>query len=236
MTEERALREEIVRVCKEMLASGLTRGTSGNVSARFARGMLITPSAVPYAELEPDMLLHVELSGSHITPDGYLENAGRYAEPERPVTGSGALKRTTEWRMHAAILLARPEIGAVLHAHPPFGTALACLRRSIPSFHYMVAIAGGHDIRCADYATFGTPELAAHALSALTDRTACILANHGTVALGSSPTSALALAIEVEALAEQYCHALAAGEPVLLSGEEMQRVRIAFREYRGTDS
>ena len=100
----------------------------------------------------------------------------------------------------------------------------------------MVAIAGGHDIRCADYATFGTPELAAHALSALTDRTACILANHGTVALGSSPTSALALAIEVEALAEQYCHALAAGEPVLLTGEEMQRVRVAFREYRRTDS
>jgi L-fuculose-phosphate aldolase len=197
-----------------MLDAGLTRGTSGNVSARTAGGMLITPSAVPFEQLEPELLLHVPL----------VSDAGE------PPAISG-LCVSTEWRLHAAILRARPEVGAVLHAHPPYATALACMRRGIPSFHYMVAVAGGTDIRCAAYATFGTPELASAALTALESRTACLLANHGSVTLGDTPARALALAVEVEALAQQYCLALAAGEPALLSSAEMAEVMQAFRRY-----
>jgi L-fuculose-phosphate aldolase len=211
MSDERAVREGIVRACRDMLDARLTRGTSGNISVCVPGGMLITPSAVPYASLTPEMLVHVSL------------------DADAPRVGS---RPSTEWRMHAAILRSRPEVGAVLHAHPPFATALACVRRAIPAFHYMVATAGGNDIRCAEYATFGTAELAAHVLGALRDRTACLLANHGMVALGTSVERALELAIEVEALAEAYCTALQVGEPVLLGDEEMARVHAAFVGYR----
>lgn len=214
MSGDAALRSAIVQACRGMVAARLTRGTSGNVSARVAGGMLITPSAVPFEELEPEQLL-------------YVASAVDAAE----ALAVSGLRVSTEWRLHAAILHARPEIGAVLHAHPPYGTALACLRRGIPSFHYMVAVAGGVDIRCADYATFGTSELAASAVTALEARTACLLANHGTVALGDTPAHALTLAVEVEALAEMYCHTLAAGEPVLLDEQEMTEVKRSFRNY-----
>jgi L-fuculose-phosphate aldolase len=219
MSADAALREDIVQACRGMISAGLTRGTSGNVSARAADGMIITPSAVPFDELEPEQLLFVPLALDTVDPDTVEFD-----------TASG-LRFSTEWRLHAAILRARPEIGAVLHAHPPYGTALACLRRDIPAFHYMIAVAGGADIRCADYATFGTPDLAACAVAALVDRTACLLANHGTVALGDTPAHALDRAIEVEALAEMYCHALAAGEPVLLGDAEIAAVMQAFRGY-----
>ena len=214
MSEDFGLRLAILQACRGMLAAGLTRGTSGNVSARSGDGMLITPSAVPYTVLEPEQLTYVPL-----------------ADDTAAVVSAAGLRASTEWRLHAAILRARPEIGAVLHAHPPYGTALACLRLGIPPFHYMVAAAGGSDIRCAGYATFGTPELAAAAVAALEDRTACLLANHGTVALGTTPAQALALAVEVEALAEMYCHALAAGEPVLLGDDEMAPLLQRFRDY-----
>jgi L-fuculose-phosphate aldolase len=177
--------------------------------------MLITPSAVPFDELQPDQLLRVSLNGEDI---GVPKTSG--------------LRVSTEWQLHAAILSARPEVGTVLHAHPPYATAVACLRRGIPPFHYMVVVAGGTSIRCADYATFGTPELVSAAVEALEGRTACLLANHGMVALGDSPAQALALAVEVEALSEMYCHALAAGAPVLLYDAEMSRVLAAFDSYR----
>lgn len=196
-----------------MNALGLNQGTSGNISARIGDAMLITPSAFPYEAMEGDDLVTVPLDGT--------------------VPSAGAVP-STEWRMHAGILAARPEVGAILHAHPPFATALACLRRGIPSFHYMVAVAGGHDIRCADYATFGTPALADRALAALDGRRACLLANHGIVACGGTPGEALDLAVEIETLATQYHHALTIGEPVLLDGEEMDRVVEAFRTYGRT--
>jgi len=207
---EGTLRAEVVQVCRALNERGLNQGTSGNVSARVAGGMLITPSAVPYQELGPDDLLRLDLDGRVL---------------------EGAARPSTEWRIHAAILEARPEAGAVLHAHPPFCTALACLRRDIPAFHYMVAVAGGDSIRCAPYATFGSAALAAGVHAALEERTACLLANHGMVALAASPTGALELATEVEALAAQYARALQIGTPVILTADEMADVREAFRDY-----
>ena len=143
----------------------------------------------------------------------------------------GSLQPSSEWRFHRDILAARPEIDVVLHAHPIFSTALACLHRDIPPFHYMVAMAGGVSIRCAPYATFGSQDLSDHVLTALVDRRACLLANHGMIALGRRLSSILALAVEVEALCEQYAQALAVGEQVLLSDSEMATVLEKFRTY-----
>jgi L-fuculose-phosphate aldolase len=173
--------------------------------------MLITPSAVPYEAMAPEQLIRMALDGTVVEGDG------------RP---------SSEWRLHADIYRGRPEVGAVLHAHPEFCATLACLRREIPAVHYMVAVAGGTSIRCAPYATFGTAELAAGVLEALEDRTACLMANHGLVALGASPGEALDRAVEVEALAAVYWRALQAGEPVILSDQEMAEVLDAFRDYR----
>lgn len=205
------VRAEMVEVARAMNARGLNRGTSGNVSARVPEGMLLTPSAVPYDTLEPADILVVDLDGAVLDGEG------------RP---------STEWRLHADVLRARREVAAVLHAHPPFSTTLACLRREIPPFHYMVAVAGGDTIRCAPYATLGTQTLAELAVASLEGRRACLLANHGMLALGASPAAALDLAVEVEALAEMYWRALQVGEPALLSADEMARVHEAFADYR----
>jgi L-fuculose-phosphate aldolase len=205
------LRAEVVEVARAMNARGLNRGTSGNVSARVPEGMLLTPSAIPCDALDSADLLVLDLDGAVLEGDG---------------------KPSTEWRLHAAVLRARGEVSAVLHAHPPFCTTLACLRREIPPFHYMVAVAGGDTIQCAPYATFGTPTLAALAVASMEGRRACLLANHGMLALGGSPAAALELAVEVEALAEMYWRALQAGEPALLSPDEMAAVHEAFADYR----
>jgi L-fuculose-phosphate aldolase len=143
----------------------------------------------------------------------------------------GTRKPSSEWRIHRDVFAARPEVNAVLHAHASYATALACLGRTIPAFHYMVAVAGGSDIRCAPYATFGTQELSDGALAALEDRTACLLANHGMIALGESLEAALALAVEVETLAQQYCCALQIGTPNRLSEDEMAVVLAKFKDY-----
>jgi L-fuculose-phosphate aldolase len=200
---------EIVLVAREMTSRGLTSGTSGNVSARIEGGMLITPSGIPYDEMGPDDLVSMGFDGPR----------------------SGVRRPSTEWRLHAGILDARPDVGAVVHAHPPHATALACLQRDIPAFHYMVAVAGGDSIRCAPYATFGTRALATHAVEALEGRTACLLANHGLVAAGATAGEALGLAFEVESLAQTYVLALNVGEPVLLGEEEMARVLGQFKGY-----
>jgi L-fuculose-phosphate aldolase len=206
-----ALRSAVARAAREMSRSGLTRGTSGNVSARAEGGMLLTPSAVPYGEMRTRQVVLADLDG-------------------RVLEGEG--KPSTEWPMHAAIYQARPEVGAVVHAHSTFCTTLAILRRDIPAFHYMIALAGGDSVRCAAYATFGTSELADNAVAALADRRACLLANHGAVALGASPEAALELAVELEGLAELYWRALQIEEPVLLTAEEMAGAVLRFREYR----
>ena len=203
----------IVRVAQSLNRTGLNQGTSGNDSARSgmrSSDFWITPTALPYDALTPaDLVL--------VTSDGRFE--GRRAP-------------SSEWQMHAAVYAARADLGAIVHAHSPYCTALACLRRDIPAFHYMVAVAGGSNIRCAPYATFGTTELGALAVRALEGRRACLLANHGLLCAGDTPEAALALAIEVEALAAQYHHALQIGTPALLDEAEMQRVLARFESYK----
>ena len=204
-----ALRRAIIEACLRMNAEGLNQGTSGNISARVPGGMLVTPSGIPYEEMEPDQIVLVDDDGA----------------------SQGDWRPSSEWRMHHDIYRARPEAEAVVHVHSTHATALSCLRRAIPAFHYMVAVAGGHDVRCADYATFGTQALSDAMLAALEGRRACLLANHGQIAFGPSVGRALWLANEVETLARQLAVATALGEPVILPGTEMDEVLERFRDY-----
>ena len=208
-TPEVDLRQQLVAVGRRMNASGINQGTSGNLSVRIPGGMLITPSSLPYEQMEPADLVPLDLQGRPLEP-----------HPRRP---------SSEWRLHADILASRLELQAVLHCHSIHATALACHGRAIPPFHYMTAVAGGDDIRCAPYATFGTAELSALAVQALEGRQACLLAQHGQVTVGSSLDQALRIAIEVETLAQMYLQALQLGEPPLLSAEQMAAVHHQFR-------
>lgn len=209
-----ALRRQVIATAQALNEHNVNRGKAGNVSARVEGGFLVTPSGMPYDALAASDIVAVTDAGA--------------------IHGNRA--PSSEWRLHHAMYAARPDFGAVVHAHAPFATALACLDRGIPAFHYMVAIAGGNDIRCAPYATFGTPELAAHAVAALAGRRACLLARHGLVAAGKDLDTALALAVDVEALAEIYCHALALGEPATLSAAEMDTVARQFAGYGQRDT
>ena len=202
-------RKAVVKASIEMERLGLTRGSSGNISVRTETGFLVTPSGMPPRELEVEDVVHMDMDG----------------------VPNGRRKPSSEWRFHRDIYAARPEINAIVHNHPPFGIALASHGRGIPAFHYMVAMAGGADIRCAPYATYGTQELSDHAVRALEGRLACLLANHGMIAAGRDLDRALALAVEVESLAEGYWRALQLGEPVILSGEEMAVVIEKFKSY-----
>jgi L-fuculose-phosphate aldolase len=204
-----AIRRAIIKTALKMNALGINQGTSGNVGARVPEGLLITPSGLPYEETRPEDIVAMNLDGA--------------------VIGTG--RPSSEWRFHVDILRERPDVGAVVHTHAPFATALSCLRRGIPAFHYMVAVAGGKDVRCAPYATFGTQALSNAALKALRGRKACLLANHGMIATGRDLKSALALAVEVEALAAQYWWACQMGRPVLLGGAEMGTVLEKFKSY-----
>ena len=208
------LRQAVIDTARRMNALGINQGTSGNVSVRTGKGFLITPSGVPYDDLTPEAIVEMDFDTS---ADGGHEG------PHRP---------SSEWRFHRDILAARPELGAIVHTHSPHATTLACLGRGIPAFHYMVAVAGGASIRCAPYATFGTQALSDRALAALAGRKACLLANHGMIATDQSLDAALALAVEVEALAGQYWRALQIGEPNLLSDEEMAVVLEKFKTYQ----
>ena len=196
-----------------MNSLGINRGTSGNVSARCKTGFLITPPGRRYEDSKPSDIVFVNAAG---------KASGRWAP-------------SSEWRFHHDIYRNRNDVGAVVHTHSSFATTLACLRKDVPAFHYMIAVAGGSSIRCASYATFGTQKLSNHALKALADRKACLLANHGMIATGADLEKALSLAIEVEALCEQYWRALQIGKPTVLSAREMNTVIRKFRSY-GTTS
>lgn len=202
-------RTELIATARAMQPAGLNRGTAGNVSVRHEQGFYITPTGMPYAALEADDIPLMALDGSH----------------------QGRRKPSSEWRFHRDLYAGRPEIGAVLHAHSPFAVSLACLRYDIPPFHYMIARFGGDSIRCADYAIFGSAELSAAALAAMHDRRGCLLANHGLLVAGRDLAEALALAVELEELCEQYWRACQLGQPVLLSANEMAAVLEKFAGY-----
>ena len=211
--DSRELRAAVIATAGAMNASGINVNKSGNVSVRCLRGaragFLLTPTGVPYERLAADDIVFVGDDGRAI----------------------GRCEPSSEWRFHAAIYRARPELHAVVHTHSTHATALACQGLGIPAFHYMVAVAGGHDIRCAEYATFGTQALADNALAALQDRKACLLAHHGVIACADALDAALALAVEVENLARTYVVVRALGEPRLLDRAEMERVLERFRTY-----
>ena len=203
--------EGLIAAARRLDALGFMPGKSGNLSLRREAGFVITPAALPYAELTADDLVTCDAAGEVL---------------------HGHRRPSSEWRLHAAIYAARPEAQAVVHTHSPRATALSCARRGIPPFHYTLALAGGADIRCADYTTFGTQALAETATAALEGRRACLLANHGVLAFGATVESAAALAREVENLASQYLAILAAGlEPVLLTPAEMAEVQAQFAGY-----
>ncbi len=205
-------RTALVAAYRELIARGLSQGTAGNISLRHGAAMLITPSALPAASMRA-----ADIAAMPITGDGDWR---------------GRARPSSEWRMHRDIYRARPEIGAIVHAHAPYATALAMARRPIPAAHYMVAAFGGADVPCAPYATFGTAALSAVAVRALLGRTACLLANHGCLALGADLAEAMWRAMELETLAKQYLLSLAAG-PVLLGEAELGEALAAFGAYRG---
>ena len=207
------LRRALIDTARAMNDAGINVNKSGNVSARCTRGaqggFIVTPTGVPYRELDLDDLVFVTLAGA----------------------AAGTQAPSSEWRFHRDIYAVRPELSAVVHTHSAHATALACHGRGLPAFHYMVALAGGADIRCAPYATFGTQELSDHAVDALAGRRACLLAHHGVVACGDTLDQALALAIEVEHLARTYLAACTLGEPPRLDAAEMERVLQRFESY-----
>lgn len=207
--EEWAAREGVVAGARELDALGLNRGTSGNVSVRFGEGLLITPSGVPTAALTPEGIVPMAMDG----------------------TAPAGLKPSSEWRFHRDILAARPEVGAVVHAHPIHCTAFAICGRDIPAIHYMIAAFGGPTVRCAPYAPYGTEALSQLALTALVDRSCCLLANHGMIAAGADLGRAIWLAAELETLCHQYAVALQVGTPQILSDAEITQTVERFRGY-----
>ncbi len=210
LVAETAARRAVIDTAHSMSRSGLSPGRSGNVSCRWGEGMLVTPTGMAYDALEPADIVFVTCAGT---------------------VPSGQRKPSSEWRFHLSAYNTRSEIGAVVHTHSLHATVLACAHKPIPAFHYMVAAAGGKDIPLVPYATFGTEELSRHVESGLKHRNACLMANHGQIAIGPTLTAALELAHEVEVLAEQYYKVLTLGKPILLSDAEMTLMLEKFKAY-----
>jgi L-fuculose-phosphate aldolase len=208
-SDEAALRRAMLAAMRRLADTGLNRGTSGNLSVRCGDGFLVTPSGMRVEDMAKETMVAMDFAGN-VLDEGVP---------------------STEWCFHRDILAARPEVGAVAHTHSTFATTLACQKRGVPAFHYMVAAAGGDSIRCAPYALFGSQELSDAAVEALRDRKACLLAHHGMIALGRDLDEATALAVEVEALCEQYWRVLQLGEPVVLDNAQMAEVIERFKHY-----
>lgn len=215
MTENQK-RKKIIELCLLMNSSGLNQGTSGNISARHKDSMLITPSGIPYEELVPKDIAKLSLNSDDIDWDG----------PYKP---------SSEWHFHKAILQKKPELNAVVHTHSTFATVVSIARDNIPACHYMIAAFGGNSVRCAEYETFGTPELSASITKAMIDRSACLLANHGMIAAGKDLDNAMWAAVELETLSKQYYYAKLAGDMTLLSDDEMAVVAEKFKDYGQKD-
>lgn len=209
--EEYQLRQAIIDQCLWMNAQGLNQGSSGNISARYKDQLIITPTAMAYAAMRPEMLAIISLE----------DNA----------EWQGSHQPSSEWRFHYDLMRARPEVGAIVHTHSTYATSLAITRRAIPAVHYMIALFGGNDVRCAEYATYGTQALSNHVLAAMQARKACLLANHGMLVAGETLTKAMWLASELETLAQQYYHALQLGDVVILTDEQMAEVHAKLANY-----
>ena len=205
---ESILREQLLKTSQQLVALGLNKGTSGNASVRCEGGFLVTPSGMKIEDMSSTSMVKMSWEG------GFEVNN----------------KPSSEWRFHRDIMQNKPEINAIIHTHSMFATTLACLHKDIPPFHYMIAIAGGDTIRCADYALFGSQALSDHALAALIERKACLLANHGMIVLGRDLDDALAVTLEVENLCEQFWRTLQVGAPHLLTEAEMHAV---FQQFKG---
>ena len=203
------LREQLLDTTRKLSETGLNRGTSGNVSVRDGDGFLVTPSGMTVDAMTPHDMVQMSFDGQH----------------------HGDRAPSSEWRFHRDILASRPEVNAVVHTHSMFATTIACLRKDVPPLHYMMALFGGDSIRCAPYALFGSQALSDVALLALQDRKACLLANHGMIALGRDLDTAFAVSVEVETLCEQYWRTLQVGGPVLLSEQEMREAMQQFKGY-----
>ncbi len=204
-----ALNAQVLATARALMTHGLNRGSAGNVSVRFEHGFIISPTGMDYEDCTPDDMVFVAMDGSP----------------------SGIRKPSSEWPFHCDIYRHFPAAGAIVHTHSPFATSLACMEMEIPPFHYMIARFGGRDIRCADYATFGTQDLSDAIAAAMQDRCACLMSHHGMVVYGHDLDHALKLAIELETLCEQYWRALQVGQPKLLSDGEMQRIMQKFNGY-----
>ena len=207
-------RQSIINACIESNRTGLNQGTSGNISARTDEGVLITPTSRAYESMKPEDLA--------LLPFG--KTYGDYSGPYKP---------SSEWRFHFDIYTARPDVNAIVHVHSTYATVLSMLRKEIPACHYMIAAFGGPNIRCADYAVFGSKELSDHVVKALDSRSGCIMGTHGMIAVGTNLDKAMWLAIELETIAKQYYLALQIGQPVILSDEEIERVRLRMKDGYG---
>lgn len=209
MTNKESISQTLVDMSQRLVNSGLNKGTSGNISVRTEQGFIVTPSGVEADDMAADNMVYMQMDGQH----------------------SVDKKPSSEWRFHRDILQSRTEINAVIHTHSMFATTLACLHKDVPPFHYMIAVTGGDSIRCAPYALFGSQALSDHALAALKERKACLLANHGMITLGKDLSEAYAVAVEVENLCEHYWRLLQiTPNPPLLTESEMQEV---FQQFRG---
>ena len=210
--KEQELRQQIIDHCLVMNASGLNQGTSGNISVRLGNDMLISPSGIAYHTLKSEMIATMAID----------DGSGSW---------TGPLKPSTEWHFHQALLRNRPDANAVVHAHPTYCTTLAILRKDIPACHYMIAAFGGNNVRCSGYATYGTKSLSNLAVEAMKDRTACLLGNHGMIAIGDTLPKAMWRAVELETIARQYYLSLQIGNPVILSDANIEETLAGFATY-----
>ncbi len=210
-----AQREELIQTVRSMNKLGINQGTSGNASLRIDDGYLITPSGMAYDDITPEDVVFKKIGGAHASPNGLR-------------------KPSSEWRFHEDIFISRSDVGAIVHTHGKAVMTIACLGKDIPPFHYMIGVAGGKNIRCAPYQTFATQELSDVAVEALTDRKACLLANHGQIAVGAGLSQALSMAVEIETLCDVYWRTLIAGGPVLLSDQQMDEAIAKFNKGYGS--
>jgi len=214
------LKKEVIKYAKKLNSTNLSPLRSGNVSVRVVKdnveGFLLTPSGKRYEELIPEDVVFLALKEKY-------DNLKLF---------NSSLNPSSEWRFHQDIYLKKQEAKAIVHAHSPHATAVSAHSKPIPAFHYMVALAGGEDIKCAEYATFGTTELSQNIINALEKRKACLMSNHGQVAFGVNLKQAFELAEEVENICHQYIIALKIGNPKILSSSEMYKILDKIKHYK----